>query len=190
MDGQQLLNLASQHIGEKYLLGTFVPKNSSGWHGPWDCAEFLSWAVYQTSGKLYECYNDLGNPAIADAYTGYWKENSGNLGNTITIEQAIRTPGAAILRAAPTGLIGHIVFSDRNFGTIEARSHLDGVVKGVVNGRRWDYGILVPWITYNASAEVPYVAPSYIIYRFMQPMMVSEKIGEIQKALTDAGFDT
>ena len=147
MVGQQLLNLASQHFGEKYLLGTLVPKNSHGWHGPWDFAEFLSWVVQQTSGKLYGCYNDLGNPAIADTYAGYWKNNSENLGNIITIEQAIRTPDAAILRVAGICLIGDIVFSDGNGRTIEAHSHLASVIKGVVNERPWDYGILVQWIT-------------------------------------------
>ncbi len=38
--GEKVLQIARQHMGEKYVLGVLVPKNNAGWTGPWDCAEF------------------------------------------------------------------------------------------------------------------------------------------------------
>jgi N-acetylmuramoyl-L-alanine amidase len=190
MTGQQMLELARTHIGEAYILGAAVPKNNAKWKGPWDCAEFLSWLVFQVSGKLYGCNNNLGDPARADAYTGYWRDNAEAIGNIISIEQAMKIPGAAILRVAAVGISGHIVLSDGKGGTVEAHSRADGVIASVVNGRRWDHGILVPWINYSPQTSIGYKAPRGIIYRYTLPMMISLKVGKIQKALTAAGFDT
>lgn len=71
MNGTEILNLAKAHVGENYILGSAVPKNNAAWKDPWDCAEFISWIVFQLSGKLYGCNNNLGNPKTSDAYTGY-----------------------------------------------------------------------------------------------------------------------
>ena len=43
------------HSGEKYVLGAVVPKEHSDWVGPWDCAEFVAWGIYQVSGRLIGC---------------------------------------------------------------------------------------------------------------------------------------
>ncbi len=143
-NGNDLLQLALNHVGEKYQLGIEVPKDNANWSGPWDCAEFTSWVVFQVSGLLYGCFNDFGNPATADAYTGYWDRDAAVLGNIIPIDEAGRTPGAALLRRPPPGGIGHVVFSDGTGGTVEAHSKADGVIRGQVGGRHWDMGILVP----------------------------------------------
>lgn len=189
MTGQQILDLGNKHIGERYVLGSQVPKNDSSWKGPWDCAEFVSWIIFQISGRLYGCNNNLGNPALADAYTGYWRNDAETTGKIITIQQAIKTPGAAILRVPAVGLSGHIVISDGKGGTVEAHSHIDGVIRSVVNRRRWDFGILVPWFDYVTKKQVKYIAPDYTIYRYTLPKMVGPKVGQIQKALKAAGFD-
>lgn len=189
MTGEEILNLGNKHVGETYILGSQVAKNDESWKGPWDCAEFVTWIIFQISGRLYGCNNDLGNPAMADAYTGYWRNDAETEGKIITIEQAIRTTGAAILRVPAVGLSGHIVISDGKGGTVEAHSHVDGVINSVVNGRRWDFGILVPWIDYSQQPAVKYVSPAYTIYRYTLPKMVGPKIGQIQKALKAAGFD-
>ena len=59
------------HMGEAYE-NVLVPKNNANWRGPWDCAEFMSWLVYQEGGFLYGCIDDGGNPATIEAYTGAW----------------------------------------------------------------------------------------------------------------------
>ena len=45
--GNDLLRLAATRIGQKYL-NVLVPKDNPNWSGPWDCAEFASWVVFQT----------------------------------------------------------------------------------------------------------------------------------------------
>lgn len=189
MTGQKIYDLGVPHVGEQYVFGASVPKNNKKWKGPWDCAEFASWLVYQVSEKLYGCYSSVSNPATADAYTGYWHRDARKLGKIITLEDAIRTPGAAVLRVPATGLIGHIAISDGKGGTVEAHSTRTGVIKSVIAGRRWDYGVLVPGITYTKAGAVPVTPPDHIVYRYMIPMMVSAKVGIIQRALKQAGFD-
>jgi len=139
---------------------------------------------------LYGCHNNAANPARADAYTGYWRNDAERLGRIITVREAAGIPGAAILRAAASGRIGHIVISAGNGKTVEAHSTSTGVINADLNGRRWDYGILVPWINNGQSQPFAFSGPDHTIYRYSQPMMVSSKIGLIQKALNSAGFDT
>jgi len=189
MNGQEILNLAKTKLGQKYVLGTIVPKNKIGYNGPWDCAEFTSYVVYQVSTKLYGCYNNSGNPASADAYTGYWARDAEELGKIIPVDEAAGIPGAIILRAPLRRKMGHIVVSDGTGGTIEAHSTKKGVIASDLSFRRWDYGILVPWINYEKLDKQIISGVDGIVYRYMEPKMVSKKIGEIQKALQAAGYD-
>ena len=187
--GNAVLQIALQHIGEKYVLGILVPKDNPNWKGPWDCSEFVSWSVFQAARILYGCDKDNGDPASADAYTGYWERDSLKLGRIISLDDAARTPGAAVLRFPQVGAFGHIVLSDGLGGTVEAHSSADGVIRSTLAQRRWDTAILVPGVTYNAGSAVPLVPPSTIIYRLTQPMMTGDKVKRIQQALIDKGFD-
>jgi N-acetylmuramoyl-L-alanine amidase len=184
MNGQQIVDLARQHIGEKYSLGALVPKSDKTYDGPWDCAEFASWLIFQVSGRLYGCANNLGDPDSADAYSGFWARDAKKFGKSITVDEAAKTPGAMVLRLAGKGLIGHIVVSDGYGRTVEAHSTKTGVIVSSLNNRRWDMGVLVPWITYNvADPNHPKIIKPGKIYRLTSPMMFSENIKEIQKAL-------
>jgi N-acetylmuramoyl-L-alanine amidase len=187
--GTDLVNLASKHFGEKYHLGIMVPKDHANWSGPWDCAEFASWVIFQTAGVLYGCFNDFSNPSSADAYTGYWDRDAGILGHIITLEEAARTPGAAVLRRPAPGANGHIVFSDGTGGTVEAHSTADGVIKSTLAGRRWDMGILVPEIGYTVQDPVTVVPPATPIYRLTTPPMSGPAILDIQNKLKAKGFN-
>jgi hypothetical protein len=188
--GKDLYQKALTRKGEPYIEGTLVPKDDPNWTGPWDCAELLSWAVYQTAKVLYGCTNDSALPAHADAYTGAWKTDAETKGIIIPVAQAASIVGATVLRAPAAQLGGHIVFSDGKGGTIEAKGKQWGVVQDTLSGRRWDFGILVPGISYDKPKAVDVPVPAYTVYRYMIPIMVSEKVGEIQKALTSAGFAT
>jgi N-acetylmuramoyl-L-alanine amidase len=188
--GKDILSLARKHLGEKYVLGVSVPKNNNQWKGPWDCAEFVSWMVYQTSAILYGCCTSNGNPATADAYTGYWNDDAKTRGIKISVEEAARTQGAAILRIPQTGSYGHIVLSNGKGGTIEAHSTLRGVIDDTLAGRRWDTGILIPGIEYKQlTADIEVEKPSTIIYRLTKPQMVGLAVKVIQRALKDAGYN-
>jgi len=189
LTGDKILQVAARHLGEKYVLGVLVPKDNPNWKGPWDCAEFVSWSVFQASGALYGCERDNRDPATADAFTGYWDRDSRNLGRIISLDEATRTPGAAVLRFPKVGAVGHIVLSDGLGGTVEAHSPADGVIKSKLAQRRWDTAILVPGVTYNMGPSVPLALPSVIIYRLAQPIMTGDKVKEIQQALIAKGFD-
>lgn len=145
--GQQLLELARAHIGERYVLGAFAPKNAADWRGPWDCAELASWVVYQVSRILYGVHSANDDPERADAYTGYWARDVRIRGTPVTVAEATLIPGAFVLRS-PAERRGHIVVSDGLGGTVEAHSAARGVCASVLQGRIWTTGILVPGIDY------------------------------------------
>ena len=75
--GTDLLHLAETRLGERYV-NVLVPKNNPHWRGPWDCAEFASWVVYQKVQQLYGCFNNQGNPALTEAYSGAWARDAAN----------------------------------------------------------------------------------------------------------------
>lgn len=187
--GTDLVNLGLKHVSEKYHLGILAPKDNANWKGPWDCAEFASWIVYQTAGVLYGCFNDFSRPSTADAYTGYWDRDAAVLGHIITLEEAARTPGAAVLRRPAPGATGHIVLSDGKGGTVEAHSTADGVIRSHLAGRRWDMGILVPEIKYQALDPVPVPPPSVTIYRLTTPLMHGPVVTQIQMRLKEEALD-
>ena len=116
-----LLELARAHVGERYVLGAIVPKANPAWQGPWDCAEFASWCVYQTTNALFGCRPSAGNPDVVDAYTGFWAQDAKKIGEEISIGLATATPGAFLLRVPDDGTIGHVVISAGGGNTIEAQ---------------------------------------------------------------------
>jgi len=189
MNGKKIIQIAGRYVGEDYILGTLVPKDNAKWKGPWDCAEFVSWCVFQASGILYGCENDQDKPSTANAYTGYWQRDAEKQGIKISIESAARTPGAAILRFPQPNAYGHIVLSDGKGGTIEAHSSKKGVIKSTVDGRRWDAGILVPGIEYEEQQGDGNVEEPSIIFRVVSPSISDKKVRLIQKELRTRGFD-
>lgn len=187
--GEQVLEAARRHQGERYVLGVSVPKNNPSWKGPWDCAEFASWVNFQVTGKLYGCKRDFGDPATADAYTGYWERDATELGRAVSVEEAASTPGAAVLRA-PTGeAFGHVVISDGRGGTVEAHSPSDGVIEGKLAGRRWTTGILILDIEYTRMGPVVVAPLAGSVYRLTMPIMSGDAVLQIQRRLLAAGFD-
>lgn len=188
--GAEILNLARKHLSEKYR-NVQVPKDDQNWNGPWDCAEFASWLIYQTSGILFGCTDPNARPAKADAYTGAWRTDANKRGRMVSVEEAAATPGAVLLRYPPPGKqMGHIAISDGEGGTVEAMDQRHGVTTGRVSGRRWDTGVLVPGIAYVRNARVvPVKAPS-MLYAEDAPNMNPEVVRRIQNALAEKGFPT
>jgi hypothetical protein len=188
--GSEIVRIARRHLGERYVFGAPVPKNNPQWAGPWDCAEFASWLVFQTLGQLYGCADNSCDPAMADAYTGHWARDAGAIGRRITVDEAANTPGAAVLRAPTAGVIGHIVISDGKGGTVEAHSTRRGVLEDRLSGRRWDYGVVVPGIQYTAGKNgLPVEPPRQVIYRLTTPPMTGSVVKQIQRSLNDLGYN-
>src|SRR5688572_6721984 len=147
--GTDLLRLAQSRIGEQYL-NVLVPKSNPNWHGPWDCAEFTSWLVYQTAARLYGCIDNNGDPAATEAYSGAWVRDAQS--GTLTATDAAaadNTPGIILIRRPPLpGTMGHIAITDGAGGTVEAAGLGLGVRRGKVQGRLWHLYARVPELSY------------------------------------------
>ena len=85
--------------------------------------------------------------------------------------------------------MGHIVISDGKGGTIEAHSPRTGVIKSTLNGRNWHACVLVPGIEYRVGKDIVVVTKPDFIYKYKKPLMIDNKIKDIQKALKEKGFD-
>ncbi|WP_298145902.1 hypothetical protein [uncultured Acinetobacter sp.] len=148
MTGQDLLQLASKHLGEKYVFGSLVDYTDPHYKGPWDCAEFISWLVYQVTKIRIGVRNN-------DAYTGYWVNDIKKYCDEISLSEAALIPGAILLRSPRyQGIkIGHIALSDGKGGTIEAHSANRGVCRASIKGRIWQYALLLKNIQYTHSDD-------------------------------------
>ncbi len=195
MTGQEIVRIAATRIGQKYVLGAKVPKTDPNWQGPWDCAELASWALMQATHILFGT-RPQNNPVRADAYTGYWGEQAHAAHAIVTIEDAAGIPGSFILREPISSAGGHIVISDGQGGTVEAHSTARGVIRHTISGRRWDFGIVVPGVNYGTgTAPVTVTTPpatiaatsNAVTYRLTRPLMVGQKVAEIQTALQNHG---
>lgn len=158
--GAGLLRRAQRHIGEEYR-NVRVPKDNPNWDGPWDCAEFMSWLVFQEAGILYGCIDNEAAPSQAEAYTGAWKRDVEQRGIRVSIEEAAATVGGILLRYPPApGKMGHIALCDGKGGTVEAKGERYGVIADTVHGREWHCGILIPEIAYEAAPAMRVAAPA------------------------------
>jgi N-acetylmuramoyl-L-alanine amidase len=184
--GNDFLKRGKTKLGSKYVLGVITPKNDPN-ASVFDCAEFISWDIYQEIKKLYGCANNsTTNLASADAYSGFWGRDALNgTVEKIPVGEALVTEGAILLRMAANGLIGHIVFTDGRGKTVEAHSTKKGVIEYVTAGRRWDMGIKIPDVEYKIiSRDTDDEKPKEKIYRFTHPMMYDKYIKKIQAALS------
>ncbi len=185
--GDDLLALAEQHIGEKYVLGARAPMTDAGWKGPWDCAEFVSWCLYQRAGILFGT-EPRHDPLHADAYTGYWARQARAADATVPLADALVTAGAILLRYPLPGAVGHIAFSDGLGGTIEAHSAKSGVIRGTAGGRRWDVGVMIPGIRYYRGDEDIVPTPPDRVIRLTTPLTRSARVEKIQARLNELGY--
>lgn len=188
LTGDAIVHTAQSHLGEPYILGARAPMANAKWKGPWDCAEFVSWCVFQTTGVLFGT-RPRNDPVMADAFTGFWFDQAREAGATVPVETAVGIVGAILLRAPAPQAIGHIAFSDGAGGTIEAFNKKRGVIRSKAGGRRWDVGVLVPGVSYfQSDAPVPLEPPPEQVLRVTQPLMRGELVRKVQRALIAAGL--
>lgn len=186
--GEGMLKRAREHIGEQYV-NVQVPKDDAGYEGPWDCAEFISWLIFQEGHMLYGCVDDSAPPAKADAYTGAFKTDLARLGKQVSVDEAASTIGGILLRYPPgPGKMGHIALCDGKGGTVEAKGARYGVVADTVHDRHWDAGILIPGINYGPTGAVAVKPPTSIYWRGAADMDRGV-VAKIQTALLAKGFN-
>lgn len=195
--GQQLVDLLRSRVGEAYVLGNLVPKDDPDWHAPrhvpgvvqktgWDCAELGSWGVYTTTKRLVGTSNNAGNPHTADAYTGYWKRDvEAGVFKVVTPEVAAGTVGGILLRnPPPEGGSGHWAMArDGRGGSIEAYDTSHGVIESSLVGRRFDTGILLPWVSYSQGNPIS-LRPSPVL----KVGSTGADVRALQRALNAAGY--
>lgn len=188
--GSDLVKLGNKHLGETYKLGAFAPKDNARWKGPWDCAEFASWLVFQTTGLLVGCTDNAANPSRADAFSGAWARDAKASRRPVSLGQARATAGAVLVRKPVPGGIGHVALSRGDGSTVEAHSEKRGVTSDKVDGRRWDLAMLVPLIDYPDELPVAvFRPPAALILRLTFPPMQGPLIRKMQQALKARGFD-
>ncbi|MFR0692979.1 peptidoglycan-binding domain-containing protein [Enterobacterales bacterium AE_CKDN230030158-1A_HGKHYDSX7] len=198
LTGQDVIDVGSSRIGQKYVLGANVPLDNPNWKGPWDCAEFMSWCAYQAYGLVF----GAGNPSSiskAEPYSGYWFSEAKTKGILIAWEEALNIPGAALIRAPTAGKIGHAAFAiGDNEHTLEARGAAYGV--GVFGGalkRPWSIGCLLPGVEYAGhAAALAVVMPKAGVLEFpdgylwlKKPRFKGPAIVALQQALKARGVD-
>lgn len=178
--GKQLLEAAGKHIGEKYVFGAIVPFENAVYKGPWDCAEFISWIVYQVTGTK------IGIRGL-EAYTGYWAKDAAAFCKKITINEASQTYGAIVFRSPGyKGIkIGHIAFSDGKGGTVEAKSAREGICESTIDGRAWEYGLLINGVDYETNSKLiaDYHTPPLNFY-VKSPLMKHAIVEDAKKRLS------
>lgn len=182
-----VFNLAIKHLGEPYVLGARAPMANSKWKGPWDCAEFASWCLFQGTGVLFGVM-PRNNPVTADAFTGFWADQARDANAIVPIETAARTIGAFLVRKPAPGKIGHIVISDGKGGTVEAHSSRTGVIRNTLAGRRWDMGIIIPGVVAHAAPDLPPIEVATRTLRVESPLIAGEIVKVVQKELLRRGF--
>lgn len=183
-EGQDILDIAKPHLGERYVLGCRADMSNPHFKGPWDCAEFASWCAYQAYGILF------GTTSYGDPYSGAWIDQARSRDCTMSVEDAVRTPGAFLLRKPIHTGTGHVAISDGQGGTIEARGSRYGVVEAPVYapGRIWDLGCYIPGIQYERGPEVAPSAPSGTVLKLDHPFMRGAAIESLQRALRRRQF--
>lgn len=200
----KLIELAKTRIGCRYVMGADVPLTDAAYHGDFDCAEFASWLAYQITGELVGC-TPAQNP---DPYSGRWYDET-NVAQSLvpggpgpipvagslrraTVADAMRIPGAVLIRRPQTGAYGHVAIKIENDDSIEAYSsapYPEGGVRvvGGASRRRWDIAALLPNVAYErvAADTVPKLTPPRGILR---KGSTGTSVRELQTALRAKGF--
>ena len=127
---RELVKVLLPCIGQKYVFGAAVPKENMNWIGPWDCAEFVAWGIYQVSGLLIGCRVDTAPNGVRyhNSYTGYFAEDLPSFAVEITAAEAANQIGTIALRRPTSKRVGHIAVCRGGGRSIEAYDTQHGVI--------------------------------------------------------------
>jgi cell wall-associated NlpC family hydrolase len=145
--GGDILALAERHLGETYVFGASANFQDPNFAGPWDCADFTSWVLYQATGLVFGCTDDAAPTKKLEPFSGAWLADTKAKGQEIPVASAKKVPGAFFIRKAKGGKPGHVAVSDGQGKTIEAMGAAFGVARGKVDGR-FDTAVLVAGVKY------------------------------------------
>jgi hypothetical protein len=184
----RIVAVAKKYVGRPYK-NIRVDYTDPNWGGAFDCAEYATYCSYRVFSRLYGTTNN-NDIAKADAYTGHWQGDSKpeNLGHRIPVEDALKIPGAFVLRFPPSsGAMGHIGICVGDGQNIyEARGKNFGVGLFSAVGRKWNTGIKLPFAAHGAEAATS--ASNFEYFLKSPPMGQDNNIRNIEQALSGAGF--
>lgn len=190
--GDRLLALAERRLGQAAAYGAPAPKDHPHWRGPWDAAEFVSWAVYQLTGDLHGCEVPTLHPAMARATAQAWfDEVAQGVLSAVDRVEANTVAGVVLVRHPPWP--GHgggqVALSDGRGGTIEALGRSRGVVRGRIEGRLWHAYARLPGLAYRQASDsfVPRPLPDLLVWHEEPPR--GPRVRAVQQALKVAGID-
>src|SRR5262245_20217625 len=192
LKGDAILDIAKRHVGQKY--GHKTPNYEDPlWRGEFDCAEYVSYCAYRAYRILFGT-RPRTDARRADAYTGYWKEDVlATSGAMMSVQEALRTPGAIALRFPPRGEpMGHIAMCIGDGDAIyEAHSTNRGIIKGTAKNRRWDTGVKLPGVDYGGGVSPAGSDDDPLIFRLLDPPAAHDPVVEkLQTALQQLGLLT
>lgn len=154
MFAADLVTRAASHIGEAYVFGARTELDNPDCTGPWDCAEFVSWCVFQTYGLKFGTTEYPGSRG-PDPFSGAWYQQAGERAALVDFYLAASTPGAILIRKPSRTRAGHVAISAGAGETIEAYSSSRGVIrhKAFSTGRVWHRACFLPGIDYSGDLE-------------------------------------
>lgn len=190
-EGNDIIDLAMTKVGQKYVLGARVHLANPNWSGPWDCAEFVSWACYHA----YKAVVAVRPPNIqtGESYSGWWHEDAVKLNGVIPVAEAIATAGAILIRKPGYNdlKIGHVAISRGDNTTVEAHSAKVGVAVRVdADKRPWSSGFLIPGVLYKQTQNLsikPKVSKKLV--QITSPYTRGPHVEAVQRALLAAGVN-
>jgi len=185
--GNDILTVASRHLGEAYVLGATPLLANADWSGPWDCAEFAAWCAYQAYGIIFAVRPP--DPRLGESYSGWWAEDALAQGCAVDAAVALCTPGALLVRRPRVGIrTGHVAISMGDGTTIEAKDTATGVaiVQGAA-GRPWDLGVQLPGVIYAPCSEADRMRVPPPLIQLCSPYMRGPEVLVLQRRLAALG---
>ncbi|MBS0422257.1 MAG: peptidoglycan-binding protein [Proteobacteria bacterium] len=190
VSGGEIVRVAQQHLGERYVLGAKAHYEDPNFKGPWDCAEFASWCLFRATNISYGVRKEgVGY----DAYSGYWTEDAHKLGTVVRWQEAAVVPGAFLIRSPGTHAehpSGHVVICRGQNQTLEAMDTRHGVVQGNTTNRLWDLGVLVPGVDYGKAALSQFPKVPLFSLRAGNPAARGPLIRRIGQRLSSLGHNS
>jgi cell wall-associated NlpC family hydrolase len=135
--GENLLKKAQTQDGKPYIYGYEVDLSDPD-PKAFDCSELIQWSCYQ-EGVI---------PQMPDGAI-YQMRFCRNAGRLISVEKAMKIPGALLFRISENG--NHVAFSQGDVTTFEARGRAYGVGSWSAKGRKWTHAALVPGVEYHTK---------------------------------------
>ncbi|OHV25726.1 glycoside hydrolase [Parafrankia soli] len=116
---RHFLDAALAQAGDRYVYGAEAQLNDAD-PDAFDCSELTQWAAAQAGVEIPD--------GAANQYEALRTE-----GQEVSVDEALRTPGALLFHADASGYVSHVAISLGDGRTIEARNSRLGV--GVFDGR-------------------------------------------------------